>query len=203
MLVEPSCDLYLFKQKHTGTPLLVNCIFVFVILMRTVGKHNILWLNSFVLNCFVIDQLHFSFLFKIPFLFLSLLSFFYMFSSWVIRKARGDRHQVPFPGGRIRRVSAAAAGGSEDASGPQQNYYSAWCGLDHPQRGSVIWPGSQGHKGAPLSAHLRRWRPEPFHRGKAPAGEDACEGRYALVHWCLRYIHLRRSVSGAGWNGKA
>ncbi len=52
-------------------------------------------------------------------------------------------------------------------------------------------------------AHLRRGRPEPFRRGEAPAGEDAYEGWYVLVHRRLRYVHLHWSVSGAGWNGKA
>ncbi len=57
MLVEPSCDLNLFLQKVQASrdTLLVNCNFVFIVLMRTVGMHHILWLNSIVLNCFVTD----------------------------------------------------------------------------------------------------------------------------------------------------
>ncbi|XP_053797938.1 heat shock 70 kDa protein 12B isoform X2 [Vidua chalybeata] len=118
-------------------------------------------------------------------------------------ETRGPRHQIPVPGGRLRRVGHAAAGGAGRLRPLLPGHRPAGRGADHPQRGRALRPGPRRGAGAPLPAHLRRGGPQQVRGGQAPAGEAAGQGGQELVHRHLREVRDRGPVGGVGRGGPA
>ncbi|KAM9193009.1 heat shock 70 kDa protein 12B isoform 1-T1 [Mergus octosetaceus] len=118
-------------------------------------------------------------------------------------EARGARHQIPVPGGRLRRVGHAAARRAGRLRRRVPRHHPPGRGAHHPQGRRALRPRPHHRPRAALPPHLRRGGAQQVRGGQAPAGEAAGEGGQELVHRHLREVRLRRPVGGAGGGGAA